>query len=281
MSAGASGQAGDAVAEALARAHAFLAGRGAEVEARYVAVLQGAAARAEIAERAKASQRADGALTALLAGDAPGPGVASTADALGWLVAIGAVEGAPVDAAAGFLVRAQRADGGWDAAEADAHAAPLADEHEASLALSATLGGLLARCPGARQSALRRAAAFLGSHWSPDRVQSGSYPAIAGYLHAFAMVPAEVDEADTALQWCGRELERGYRIGAFGPAAVGDVFVRCHAIAIPGTRLAAAEIAAALLREQRADGGFGPPAAELRATCKSALALRHLAAALR
>ena len=261
MSAGASGQAGDAVAEALARAHAFLAGRGAEVEARYVAVLQGAAARAEIAERAKASQRADGALTALLAGDAPGPGVASTADALGWLVAIGAVEGA-----------------------LSAHAAPFApgeDDDEASLALSATLGGLLARCPGARQSALRRAAAFLGSHWSPDRVQSGSYPAIAGYLHAFAMVPAEVDEADTALQWCGRELERGYRIGAFGPAAVGDVFVRCHAIAIPGTRLAAAEIAAALLREQRADGGFGPPAAELRATCKSALALRHLAAALR
>jgi hypothetical protein len=258
---------------ALARAQAFLAARGAELEARYVAVLAGEAPRAEIAERARAAQHPEGALGALLAGDAAGPDVASTADALGWLVAIGCTEGAPVDAAAGFLMRVQRADGGWDAA------AP--DDQGRGLALSATLAGLLSRCPSARHSTLRRAAAFLGAQWSPDRVQSGSYPAIAGYLHAFATVPAEVDEADTALQWCGRELERGYRIGAFGPAAVGDVFVRCDAIAVPGTRIQAAEIARALLLEQRPDGGFGSSAADVRATCKAALALRHLAPALR
>ena len=94
-------------------------------------------------------------------------------------------------------------------------------------------------------------------------MQSGSYPAIAGYLHAFATVPAEVDEADAALQWCGRELERGYRIGAFGAAPrSATCFVRCDAIAVPGTRIQAAEIARALLLEQRPDGGFGPPAAE-------------------
>jgi hypothetical protein len=255
-----------AVAAALARAQAFLAARGAALEARYVGVLAGAVPRAEIAERARAAQTADGALGALLAGDARGPGVESTADALGWLVAIGCVEGPPVDAAASYLVRAQRPDGGWDAA------GPA--EEETGLALTATLAGLLSRCPGARHSALVRAAGFLGAQWSPDRVQSGSYPAIAGYLHAFATVPADVDEADTALQWCGRELERGYRIGAFGAAAVGEVFVRCGAIAIPGTRIQAAEIAQALLLEQRPDGGFGPPAAEVRATCKAALALR-------
>jgi hypothetical protein len=263
----------EAVAAALGRARAFLAERGAECEALYVATLAGEAPRADFVARAAAVSQADGALASLLAGDARGGDAGSTADALGWLVPIGVTEGAPVDAAAAYLTGAQRADGGWDA--------PGGDEHEASLALSATLCGLLSRCPGARQSSLRRAAAFLAAHWSPDRVQRGSYPAIAGYLHAFATVPADVDEADTALQWCGRELERAYRIGAFGPAAVGDVFVRCDALAVPGARLDGAEIAVALLREQRPDGGFGPPGAELRATCKSALALRHLAAALR
>jgi hypothetical protein len=263
----------EAAAAAIDRARAFLAARGAKREALYLAVLAGAAPRGEIVAHSTGAQGTDGALAALLAGDASGLDVASTADALGWLVAIGATEGVPVDRAAGFLVGAQRADGGWDALGGDAD--------EASLALSATLCGLLSRCAGARQSALRRAAAFLAARWSPDRVQQGSYPAIAGYLHAFATVPADVDEADTALQWCGRELERGYRIGAFGAAAVGDVFVRCDSIAVPGARISAAEIAVALLREQRPDGGFGPPAAELRATCKAALALRHLAAALR
>jgi hypothetical protein len=261
------------VAAAIDRARAFLAARGAEPEAQYVGVLAGAVPRAAIAAHAAAAQAPDGAIAALLAGDAKGPDVASTADALGWLVPIGAVDGAPVDAAAGYLMRAQRTDGGWDA--------PAEGVREASLALTATLCGLLSRCPGARHSTLRRAAGFLAQHWSPDRVQSGSYPAIAGYLHAFTTVPADVDEADTALQWCGRELERGYRIGAFGAAAVGDVFVRCDAVAVPGAMVSAAEITGALLREQGPDGGFGPPGAELRDTCKAALALHHLARALR
>jgi hypothetical protein len=263
-----------AVTAALYRAQAFLAARGAEAEARYVAVLAGEAPRGDLVARASAAQRDDGALGALLAGDAPGPDVASTADALGWLVPLGVVEGPPVDAAAGFLVRAQGADGGWEAPGGHA-------EREDSLALSATLCGLLSRCPAARHSALRRAAAFLAARWSVERVKRGSYPAIAGYLHAFSTVPADVDEADTALQWCGRELDRGFRVHTLGAAAVGDVLVRCDALAVPGARLSGKTIAEALLREQRPDGGFGPPAAELRATCKAALALRHLAATLR
>ena len=117
------------------------------------------------------------------------------------------------------------------------------------------------------------------ARWSVERVQGPRYAPILAYVHALAHVPSE--RADEVLQWCGRELERGFRIGAFGPAAVGDVFVRCGAIAIPGTRLSAAEIVRALLLEQRPDGGFGPPAAEVRATCKAALAIRHLSAALR
>ena len=94
------------------------------------------------------------------------------------------------------------------------------------------------------------------------------------------MLPAELDVADEALQWCGRELERGFRTGAFSPVAVGSVFARCDASALPGARLRADEVARALLAAQREDGSFpgdGPPE---RAACEAALALRHLAPAL-
>jgi hypothetical protein len=85
--------------------------------------------------------------------------------------------------------------------------------------------------------------------------------------------------ADEALQWCGRELERGFLNGAFGAVAVARVFGRCDALALPGARLRADEVARALLAAQREDGGFpgeGPPE---RVACEAALALRHLAPA--
>lgn len=263
----------DAVPEAVRRAHDFLLRRDAQREALYVGVLAGAGDPTAIGLLAGTTQKSDGAIGPLLAGDAPGPGVASTADALGWLIPLGLAESPVAATAAGYLVRSQGEDGGWSDLSAPGE--------EPTLALSATVCGVLARCPAARQSTLRRAAAHLAARWSCERAQRGSYPLLAGYLHAFVSVPADLDEADTALQWCGRELERGFRTAAFGAAAVGDVFVRCDATAVPGARLDGAEIRAALLREQRLDGGFGSPAAEIRDTCKAALALWHLAGAWR
>lgn len=253
---------------ALARARGFLEARGAAREARYVAALLGEAPREALRAEAAAEQAAGGALPPFLAGDAPGPGAASTGDALGWLIGLGFTEGPVVDEAVSWLVRAQAADGGWrDAAARD---------EEARVALAASLCGWLVRCPAARLASLRRAATHLAAHWSRERVQGGSYPLIAGYLHAFTSVPADLEEADEALQWCGRELERGFRIGSFDAVEVGAVFVRCDARALPGARLGAAEVAAALLAAQAADGGFGAEPARLRATCQAALALRQL-----
>jgi len=263
-----SASAPEPVAAALARARRFLEARDAAREARYVGALLGDAPREALRAEAAAEQAPSGALAPLLTGDAPGPGAASTADALGWLIGLGFTEGPVVDAAVAWLARAQAADGGWrDAA---------APDEEARLALSASLCGWLVRCPTARLAPLRRAATHLAAHWSRERVQGGSYPLIAGYLQAFTGVPADLEEADEALQWCGRELERGFRSGAFDAAQVGAVFARCGARALPGARLGAAEISSQLLAAQAADGGFGAEPGRVRATCEAALALRQL-----
>ena len=87
--------------------------------------------------------------------------------------------------------------------------------------------------------------------------------------------------ADEALQWCGRELERGFRTGSIDAVRTARVFALCDAAALPGARLRADEVAAALLREQDSDGAFGAEPARLRATCEAALGLRQLARALR
>lgn len=258
----------EAAADAIGRARCFLEAAGAAREARYVAALAGEAPRDPLRDEAASGQDERGALSPLLAGDAPGPGVASTADALGWLIGLGFREGPVVDAAASWLSRAQDADGGWSD--------PLATGEEARLALVATLCGLLVRCPAARVGSIRRAAAYLAERWSRERVQGGSYPAIAGYMYAFSAVPADLEVADEALQWCGRELERGFRIRAFDAAQVGRIFVACEAVALPGARLRAEEIVSALLSSQAEDGGFGAEPARVRATCQAALVLRHL-----
>jgi len=262
-----------AVADAIARARARLASIGAVREALLLDAATGAAPRDALVAAALEAQDARGALGPLVAGDAPGPGVASSADALGWLAALGTCRGPAVERAVGFLVAAQGPDGGWRD--------PAAASEEAEAALTAAVAAALARAPSARHSALRRAGAALEARWSRERVQAGSYPSIAGYLAALSVLPTDVEIADEALQWCGRELERGFRTGRFGPVAVASVFLRCEAAALPGARLDAREVGRALLAAQQEDGGFpgdGPPA---RLACEAALALRHLAPALR
>jgi len=80
------------------------------------------------------------------------------------------------------------------------------------------------------------------------------------------------------LQWCGRELERAYRVGAFGPARAARVFTLCGAHALPGAKLAAPELVSALLQTQSADGGWPAPTTPLRVsdTLWAALALVQL-----
>jgi hypothetical protein len=146
-------------------------------------------------------------------------------------------------------VRAQRSDGSW---------APEDDASEAA-ALEATgmLAGLLARTACVRLSRLDAAAAWLAERFAPERVQGFAWDALRAYAAAFANLPHE--NADGILQWCGRELERGFRVGTFDAVRTARVLVDCDAPSLPGARLGAEELVAALLSAQAEDGGFPAP----------------------
>jgi hypothetical protein len=72
--------------------------------------------------------------------------------------------------------------------------------------------------------------------------------------HWFSLNESEL--SDAALQWCGRELERGFRSRACDALRAARVFVLCHASALPGASLTGRELCQALAGEQTADGGF-------------------------
>jgi len=168
--------------------------------------------------------------------------------------------------AAGRLARAleatQDADGAWRSPLAPADPDPALPPFLAGAAdpihLTALIAGSLALAGVASEAALEGADAWIALRWRPELAQSGSWHGLSALFHFFAS--AEHELADEAFQWCGRELERAFRTRAIGAAAVGQVFVLCAARALPGARLAAAEVARAVLDEQAADGGWPAPA---------------------
>jgi hypothetical protein len=146
-----------------------------------------------------------------------------------------------VQAAAAQLAAAQLPDGGFEGAGLPER-----------IAISAMLGGYLARSPYVRPTTLDAVGDFLSSHWSPDLVQSGVWANIAGYAHYFANAPHEA--ADEILQWCGRELERGFRTQMFRAVETMRVLALCDAHAIPGATLSRDELAVALRLEDTRAG---------------------------
>ena len=69
--------------------------------------------------------------------------------------------------------------------------------------------------------------------------------------------PRPHDAGDEILQWCGRELERGFRARRFSAVRTARVLTWCDAPVLPGAQLEPAELLDALLAEQAPDGGFG------------------------
>ena len=118
------------------------------------------------------------------------------------------------------------------------------------------LAGHLAKSRFVRPEVLGSAGNYLAATWSPDRVQGGAWRAIAAYAHYFANVPHDL--SDAALQWCGRELERGLRTGRFDWVRTARVFTWCDAHALPGSQIEREELADGVTGEQRADGGWTP-----------------------
>jgi len=135
-------------------------------------------------------------------------------------------------------------DGGW------AGERPL----EERLYQTGMLAGLLAKTPYARPEGLEAAGDFLARHWSPDRVRSGSWCAIAAHAHYFANAPH--DAADEVLQWCGRELGRAFLTRHFDAVRTARVLVCCDAHGLPGAELSREDLVLGLVSEQAPDGSY-------------------------
>jgi len=155
------------------------------------------------------------------------------------------------------------------------HWGPANDESEAVFE-TGMIAGHLAKSRCASVELLGAASDWLAHRFTPDLVQGFRWGNIAAYAHTFANF--EHDAADEILQWCGRELERGFRARRFSAVRTARVFVWCDAPALPGAKLEAGEVLAVLLTEQADDGGFGDAADERAArTWDAWLSLERLA----
>lgn len=187
---------------------------------------------------------------------------------LALLAEAGALGATAADAAVRAVEAAQRADGAFAADGAG---------DQAELVTTGIAAGLLARTAFARPASLRRAGAWLVARWRPEQVKDGDFGRLAAYTGWLANANPEI--ADAALQWCGREWERGFRSGRLDAAQAARVLLLADAPTLPGARLAPDEIASSLLATQAGDGGWPAPAGSDRvaATAEALAALRHLA----
>jgi hypothetical protein len=225
------------VSDARARAAAFVAAHGDERERRQAAALLGEVSPLEALERLAPARSAPEALVLL-----------RMADDLRLLRA------PRVEATATWLAGAQAADGSWG-----------------DLFTTGMLAGFLARAPYTRATTLDAAGAWLARQWAPERVKGGDWEAIAAFAHFFANALHE--DADAALQWCGRELGRGFASGRFDAVRTARVLLWCDAHAIPGAQLDAAGLRARILAEQAPDGGWPSPTARVAHTLDALVAL--------
>ncbi len=153
-----------------------------------------------------------------------------------------------VESACEHLAATQADDGSWG---------PAGATEAERITSTAMLAGLFAKTRCARASMLAAAGDYAAERFTPERVQDFAWDAIAAYTCCFANLPHEA--ADGVLQWTGRELERGFRVGRFDAVRTARVLLYADAPAIPGGRLDAGETLEQLLAEQAADGGWLRP----------------------
>ncbi|HEY8154049.1 MAG TPA: hypothetical protein VII72_07980 [Myxococcota bacterium] len=146
------------------------------------------------------------------------------------------------------LAKAQADDGSFGAAGSD---------EEERVYLTGRLAACLSGLRSVRQRLLDGAADHLAALFTPERVSGFAWRPLAAYTPLFTNV--EHERADDVLQWCGRELERGFRAKGFDAVQAARIWVDCGAASLPGAKLAAGEIVLALLAEQAGDGGWPAP----------------------
>ncbi len=230
---------------ARVRGAAYVEAHGDELSRRSVAVLVGAKPLPDLLAWLADRQRGDGRV-ALGLGDSAAGGLATARRVLGVLDDLGALDSVPAQRLCGQLNSIQAPDGHWgDGSE---------DER---IFVTGMLAGHLAKSRFARRSLLEAAGGYLGARWSSERVRSFQWHALAAYAHFFASVSDDL--SDEILQWCGRELERGFRSGRFDAVRTVRVLAWCGAPVLPGARIAPGELGGALLAAQADDGGWLEP----------------------
>ncbi len=226
------------------RAAGYVADHGGPLDRWRAAGLLGDAAPSRPLGAPGVSQRDDGAYSV----DAGPPGVDATLQVLAALDDVRALGDESARGACDYLSAQQCENGSWRRRSGEAE-----DE---TLYVTGMLAGYLAKSRWSRPRVLKAAGDYLAALWSPDRVQGFAWPAIAAYAHYFANAPHDL--GDSALQWCGRELERGFRTGHFDAARTARVLVLCDAGALPGARIEPFELIARLVEGVGDDGGWGP-----------------------
>lgn len=221
---------------ALDRVAAYVAARGDSLETLRARALLGEVPGSEVTARLAA----EGAL----APDSP-DGMLRSLGILDDLDQLAGGPGTPVEGVVRGLAGGLGEDGSFGP-----EAAPLAER----IVRTGMLGGYLIKSLMLRPRIQSAIDGFLCRSWDPDRVKSGAWEPIAAYAHWYSLADSEL--SDPALQWCGRELDRGFRTRQFDALQTGRVFVLCHAVALPGASLAGGEVCEALCNEQTEDGGF-------------------------
>ena len=213
------------------------------------------------------TQLADGSFPLLGLSQAGAPGLDSamaagletpllgTLEALVALSDLGAQHHPCVEGAAGFAGSSQGVDGSWGAAGT----AP-----EERLFVSGMLAGLLGRTRVIRPEVLEATGEFLAGMFSPDRVSGRQWEVLTAFGVFFTNVGH--DQADSALQWIGRELERSHSMRVHEAVLTLRTLLHCQTLAVPGASLDPFLLLTDLLGEQGADGGFAEFAAGEDAT---------------
>jgi len=179
---------------------------------------------------------------------------------------------APAERACAALAALQQRDGSWRGRGETAEGA--------RIVATGMIAGYLAKTPFVRQATLTAAADYLAARFEPDLVKGCAWGVNAAYSHCFALVRHE--RADDILQWCGRELERGFRSGVYDGVQTARALVLCKARAMPGARLESIELVDRILEEQADDGGYtasggASPGARVAHTLEALVALERLA----
>ena len=244
-------------ATALERGLSFEDAHGAPLAKLRARALLGAVTAETCALEVAGQQRPDGSFPTLGLAEGGAPGLVGleqagldasgrgTLEALVVLSDLGMQHHPCVEGAARFMQSIQGVDGSWGLAE---------KSPEARIVPTGMVAGLLGPTRVVRPEVLESAGEFLEGLFNLERVSALGWQALTAFGLFFTNVGHDL--SDSALQWIGRELERGQQRRAWETVLTVRTLLHCQASAIPGANLDAFILVTDLLGEQGADGGF-------------------------